>query len=489
MEPKSKLMATASRPGQARMHAKSRRVDIFSHLPDEVALRILCRLSIKDLTCFGCVSKRCRQLYLLSPLLHFDEFPKANTLTCGKRLKLLNCLDRYLVHRGDNKIMKFSVCWARHRLPADEATQCFCDEYYRIMTWIHNAVRCKVQVLDLEISMFEDMAFPSCVFPCESLVHLSLDMKCRIEVPSTFFSNLQYLDLSKVNIVDEGFFKWISCSCKVIKELNLHQVYGPKNVTIESWSLESFSLECHKLIDICHLNISGEKLEEIFIDWEFATPNDKSLSIFAPNLEKFYWFGNFVCNPSLGNPGCLKEVGIFLDPEADDYKYVFDDVYTSSEVNFLNLNEETIKALFRDGSMPAPFENIRHLRVHIRSFINDLVPAMVFLFSGLHNLYTLYIKSSPPLVEPESNNASGFVMGHWSMQNLAFIKQLKEVTIELSHGSNGVEFAMYMLAHAQNLEKMVIIHLPKQYVRRKIKKSKNISKAKIVFKERNRDLV
>lgn len=75
------------------------------------------------------------------------------------------------------------------------------------------------------------------------------------------------------------------------------------------------------------------------------------------------------------------------------------------------------------------------------------------------------------------------------MQNLAFIKQLKEVTIELSHGSNGVEFAMYMLAHAQNLEKMVIIHLPKQYVRRKIKKSKNLSKAKIVFKERNRDLV
>lgn len=43
------------------------------------------------------------------------------------------------------------------------------------------------------------------------------------------------------------------------------------------------------------------------------------------------------------------------------------------------------------------------------------------------------------------------------MQNPAFINQLKDVTIKLSDGSNGVEIVRYMLECAQNLEKMLII--------------------------------
>lgn len=42
------------------------------------------------------------------------------------------------------------------------------------------------------------------------------------------------------------------------------------------------------------------------------------------------------------------------------------------------------------------------------------------------------------------------------MQNLAFIDQLKTVTIELCSGSNGIELAKYVL----ELQEMVILLLP-----------------------------
>lgn len=71
------------------------------------------------------------------------------------------------------------------------------------------------------------------------------------------------------------------------------------------------------------------------------------------------------------------------------------------------------------------------------------------------------------------------------MQNFSFIHQLKEVSIELSHGTNGVELIRYILEYAQNLETMLIIHLP-QYLdtlSTKLDETKTISKARIRFKE------
>lgn len=53
-------------------------------------------------------------------------------------------------------------------------------------------------------------------------------------------------------------------------------------------------------------------------------------------------------------------------------------------------------------------------------------------------------------------------MEFWKVQNLAFIDKMKVVTLDVCHGSNGLEFARYILEHAQNLEKVVIYHFPDQ---------------------------
>lgn len=99
------------------------------------------------------------------------------------------------------------------------------------------------------------LAFPSCIFLCESLRSLSVAINCKIQAPSTFFSFLKCLELSDVEIVDESFFKWISQSCKCIEVLDLDDVYGIENINIESSSLESFSFQCVNQTGICHLKI------------------------------------------------------------------------------------------------------------------------------------------------------------------------------------------------------------------------------------------
>ncbi|PRQ43975.1 putative F-box domain, FBD domain, leucine-rich repeat domain, L domain-containing protein [Rosa chinensis] len=483
-------MATASCEGEGGCTESENMIGTLGNLPDPVVHHIVSFLAITDLTRFGCVSRKCRELYLSVPSLNFDEFSLANTSSCYKRMKLLRSLDKFLIHRGENKMHKFRIRWVPLEY-VDHETPCFCgcNEKSRTMAWLHYAVRCNVQVLDLEISIFEDetpLAFPCCIFPCESLRSLSVDMNCKIQIPSfTFVSNLTYLELTNVEIEEESFFKWISQSCKCIEVLNLEDVHGLKNINIESSSLKSLYFEyTFSQTSICHLNISGEKLGNITIVWGFDSPSNKSFNVSAPNLKSFYWVGNLMIHSYMRELVGLEEVGFYLEPEEDEIDHVLDDIGTSHKRSFLVIKEDAMKELYKRGISPTSFGNICYLRLHIGSFVSDLVPSMVFLFGAMTNLSTLYIKSTPPLYDFGSNT-SGFDMGYWEQQNLGFIYKLKEVTIELSNGSNGMELARYILEHAQCLEKMVVVYLPHQcdIVKRMLDRSKMISSGTVVFKE------
>lgn len=81
--------------------------------------------------------------------------------------------------------------------------------------------------------------------------------------------------------------------------------------------------------------------------------------------------------------------------------------------------------------------------------------------------------------------ACGFNGKYWKSQNLDFVNQLKEVTIELSNGNNGWQLARFILEHAQLLKKMTIFYIPgKSHVIDKVKNSKVVSSATIDFHER-----
>ncbi|PRQ43978.1 putative F-box domain, FBD domain, leucine-rich repeat domain, L domain-containing protein [Rosa chinensis] len=472
---KRKLLATASCQGQAVRAVTEGLIDRLSNLPDHVAHHILSFLAIEDLTRFGCVSKGYGELYLSAP--------------------------SYLFHRGVNRIARFHFHW---NLDIHQPKIFREDERFRLDKWIYNAIRCNVEVLDINIenSCLEAPPLPFCIFLCGSLKSLVVEMYCKIsKAPSlASLSNLECLKLQDVIILDEGFFKWISCSCKCIKELSLIHVHGNGGMhfTIESSSLESLCIKW--VYGMFHLNISGQKLRKIIINWIFAYRTD------SPHTD--------IClrnQLNLGRLESLEEAEICL-LNHDDFVIVSEVLCCLCSAKVLILNKEITMIL---------------------------VPAMTSLLGGMSKLSTLIIKSNPffrgpkadvskSRLSPISSSSSlfflnrsklitltitlrsyygklfwkfsidlpvellpsqccGFNIGYWKLQNAAFIYQLKEVTIELSHGSNGIEFARYILEHAQNLIKMTIVHSPRQSnAMRKLNTSKMTSNITLDFQEDQR---
>lgn len=346
MAHRPKLRAIASCGGEGGVCSESKSmIDRLSYLPDQVAHHILSFLAVTDLVRVCCVSKRCRELSLSAPSLNFDEIPLRCRSTCRDRLQLMTYLERFLYHRGDNKIQGFRVNWERHYMDENE-TVCICaSEHYRIITWINNAVRRNVEVLNLKMTLYdsEEAPFPSSVFLCGSLRSLAVDMNFTLlRTPSfAFSSNLKFLELKDVVIEDERFFKWISCSCKFIQELHLDRVRGIETISIESSSLKI--LRFYDVFNIYHLSISGEKLEDLVVFWYFESPSNSSLNIFAPNLKFLSWNGKLMNHLKLGKFRRLETALLCLRPEANDLDKVYEILCSLSKVRTLKLDEATVK--------------------------------------------------------------------------------------------------------------------------------------------------
>ncbi|PQM37930.1 putative F-box/FBD/LRR-repeat protein [Prunus yedoensis var. nudiflora] len=487
---KRKFVAAASCEGEG--GRRGRMTDRLSNLPDQIAHVILSFLTMADLARLSYVSKCWRELCLSSPVLNFNEYDCiAGADMCDSKQRLLNILERFLLLRADHKIQRFRFDW---HFPPPKKNQsslssCSCrDVYYRVMSCVQKAVRCNVEQLELNLLGLGEpnLNFPSSIFLCESLKSLSVyTNRAILRAPSSsssISSNLKDLELLNVVIADdEGFFKWISCSCKCIRKLGLDHPYMIKNLNIESSSLERLSLS-YPQPDLDTLNISCENLQRLSISLCPDSRSITSLNIFAPNLKKLWWAGNLMNHPNLRKFQSLESAEVYFDSvgkvsleKTQKFKSTLIDLGTRvdefeplSEVfhglrinEVLILNEAAIKVMFKlEGSMPVSFNNVRSLRMNIGCVIDEIVPSMV--------------------------SKGRFDIGYWKLQNLGFINRLEFFTIEILDWYNVVELASYVLECAQKLKKGVIICSAQnlEEVKLKLEKCKMISKSAIVFKER-----
>ncbi|CAL9002722.1 unnamed protein product [Prunus brigantina] len=491
MRNKGKLLAASASCEDQATCSENVTDDRFSNLPDDVAHIILSFLTFNDAARVGAASKRCRQFYLSVPLVDFDAIWRGIKRTQQNEVRMMNSLDRYLFYHGDNRIQRFCVSWS---FGSSETANKYSDDHFRVITWIHKAVRCNVEELDVRIcGLANTFSLPSCVFLSQSLRSLSVNLNTHIlEAPSLFFSsNILYLELINLKIADERLFKWISCCCKCIKKLQILNIAGVRNISIESSSLEHFRASISR--DLLHLNISGEKLETIdmFLWFEESYPatSSPSLKIFAPNLKNLKWKGTVGNSPNLGELMSLEKVKLCLAPQVLDFDNAYEVLLCSiCCAKVLIISEETILALFKEGPMVAPIlHNICDLSVHCWNSNDDLVPAAVSLLRGMPNLNILYIKTTSQSIL-DGKTSSGIGMEYWKLQNLAFLHPLNEVTIEYSHGSNEIQFARFILENAQILKKMVILlHYEKKQskvVAEMVSRSKMISTATIIIRSR-----
>nr|XP_011467270.1 PREDICTED: uncharacterized protein LOC105352296 [Fragaria vesca subsp. vesca] len=198
-------------------------------------------------------------------------------------------------------------------------------------------------------------------------------------------------------------------------------------------------------------------------------------------------------NLYMGKLCCLDEMELSCSPcsycGSIEFRTVRDQLLCSiRSVSVPILDSLTAKVMFVHGFPP----NILCLRVSIlRGIDGNVVPKLATILKKVPNkLNTLGISSK--LASFYSGiDAFGFSRGYWELQGLEFISQLKEVTLEITNGSNGLYLAWYFLEHAQYLKKMTIIYSPElpHHIgfMAKVKRTRIISDAIVIFQEKESD--
>ncbi|GMN18915.1 hypothetical protein TIFTF001_042780 [Ficus carica] len=261
-------------------------IDRFSGLPDDIAHKVVSYLKTEDISRLSAVSKRCRQLCISSPVLNFEVVPYQTN--ARKRAQLMNYVERLLALRIGMDTQECRIRWCL------ESSFNFADEEYRLLSWLHHAVKCdfKRLFLDNNLKCGSDFVLPSSLFCSKSLEILKMRFHNGVAVlktPSSIgnthgFSSLKCLRMQSVRIHDR-FGEFISSCCKFLEELSLTEIKGTESITITSSSLKVLYISFG--FDLLHLHISAEKLVHMGLFWVFHSPIDCKLQLSAPNLEHF----------------------------------------------------------------------------------------------------------------------------------------------------------------------------------------------------------
>ncbi|XP_015972638.1 F-box/FBD/LRR-repeat protein At1g13570 [Arachis duranensis] len=249
--------------------------DRLSCLPGHVIDQILSHLPLREAVRTSVLSSKWRYKWATLPNLVFDNqcHSVASQDHSDIKNKLLRIIDHVLLlHAG--AINKFKLS---HRDLIGVTD---------IDRWSLHLTRRSVKEFVLEIWKGQRYKIPSCLFACQSLVHLEL-FNCWLKPPSTFqgFKNLKSLDLQHVTLAQDVFENLIS-SCPMLERLTLMNFDGFANLNIDAPNLQFFDIG-GKFEDISFENTFQLSVVSIGLYLNFET-NQNRLRGSSSNLLKFF---------------------------------------------------------------------------------------------------------------------------------------------------------------------------------------------------------
>lgn len=254
-------------------------------LPDSILKHILSFLPIEEAVKTSVLSKRWEFLWASHSKLKFHEFitdsdddsddetddeditlEEATLRREKTRENFLNFVAKTLLLHDSSNIHTFSLK-CKVEAPSNGTQP-------RINSWIHAALRHKVQKLILKLSFSDShgsFVLPRHLFDCESLNELELDFLCDLRLPSfVYFPNLKILSLSKVIFMDYNSVKQLFSSFPKLEKLDLIEC---KWDNVKAVYVSAPMLEHLKIVedgyrrrnieepDCCQFMISGPKLK------------------------------------------------------------------------------------------------------------------------------------------------------------------------------------------------------------------------------------
>ncbi|CAL5335751.1 unnamed protein product [Camellia sinensis] len=264
--------------------------DQISNLPDCILHHILSFLPTKDVVATCLLSTRWKYLWSSVPILDFDDSllysSEVNDLYPPEMTCFMNFVERVLLFHDGSSMKKFRLSCR------------VCFNASRIHAWVSAAIKQKVQELDLCLFVEEPFILPCCVFYCESLTAVKIEMNCVLELPTCVsFPRLKTLYLALVTFLDDDSTQRLLSSCPVLQELTILDCdwMNLKRISVSIPTLKSLTIDdlpyfgsadelngCQIKIDAANLiflTYSGYLLNEIFL---FNLSSLVNASIYVP---------------------------------------------------------------------------------------------------------------------------------------------------------------------------------------------------------------
>ncbi|XVF27835.1 hypothetical protein REPUB_Repub14bG0143400 [Reevesia pubescens] len=262
-------------------------------LPVAILHRIVSLLPTKDAVRTSLLSKTWQFLWRSITSLEFEEGFKDIT---RRRAGFMNFVERtLLLHDSSNLRRILLEC---HVL----------SDGSRINTWIHTAVRHKVQRLKLKLYFEEfngSFVLPHCLFMCVSLEELDLEFEYDLEVPSFIcFPSLKILTLSSLTFPNDHSVQRLLSGCPSLKILALIDCVwdNVKAAYISAPMLEELEINegrtCYYHPPGCQIMISGMRLERFYYYGELK--NDYCIYDTPSLVETVLNVGGRVCIEEAG---------------------------------------------------------------------------------------------------------------------------------------------------------------------------------------------
>lgn len=225
--------------------------DIISNMPETIICQILSLLPTKDVLRTCVLSKDWE--YKWTGIYNVDiNDVQRFSLKTTRKTSVVNFVDRIFLLSRNASLKRFRL---------------LCQQKYdarRMLTWISAALMRNVEDLEI-VYNFEGVVLPRCLFDCNSLTTLKLQLPCTFRPLQNWFSKVKDMYLAKVEILNEHApsTSRLMFDFPVLETLELRECKWLKMnfVEINAPSLTKFSVSSNVFeIENCQMRISGAKL-------------------------------------------------------------------------------------------------------------------------------------------------------------------------------------------------------------------------------------
>ncbi|RIA05091.1 hypothetical protein BRARA_K00696 [Brassica rapa] len=419
--------------------------DKISALPDDLLVRILLHVPIKDAIATMFLSKRWRFIWTILPKLEYDFFSDDDKDDDDK-----------VVDDNDDEEESKKTSWCffdksmeLHNAPVLKTLLIKlgpgCSSDIDVGKWIAKAVDRRVVVLRFKLSWSTGPTrLPKSLYTCETLKELTLSHKVLLDFPSSScLPSLIFLNLFYVVYRDDASLESFFSHCPVLICLTVK-----RNRRNRDDNITKFSVKIPSLRGL--LYVSDDIISSLPDDDE-VVDTGKCLAIDTPGLLYFSITDHSGDSCSIENMPCLEDASIDVKSFSDMDK---SKTYLSAVRSLVLHTTDQVVALYLFIGL-LPFSTVkfsRLLKLRIYPDRSDWLEALLLLLKNAPKLKDLLVDDAFNTdVIPSSWNQPSSIAGCLSSHLEFFEYRVYGGTEEEK------EFVMYILANSKCLKKNLSI--------------------------------